>query len=153
MKKQFKKEDIIKVTDGPFKNFYGRFSKRVSENVIKIKVIMYGKKTFVNLDILQIKKVVPKCFKCEELIDIEWEDVELLTWERGVPYWTCDKCLKEYRKFEKELDEIPIDIHKSWEPWSRECDKLMEKYGFVRTPRVRYTAKRLASLKRKLKNK
>lgn len=153
MKKQLKKNDIIKIIDGPFKNFYGRFSKLISERIVRIKVMMFGKKTFVNLDVLQIKKVVPKCFKCEKFINIKWEDIDLLTWEYGVPYWTCDKCLKEYRKFEKEADKISVDILEDWEKWGRECDKLMKKYGFVRTPCVRYTAKKMASLKRKLKNK
>jgi transcription termination/antitermination protein NusG len=50
--------DVVKITDGPFKDFDGKVSE-IDENRGKIKVLinMFGRDTPVELDSLQIKKI------------------------------------------------------------------------------------------------
>lgn len=50
--------DVVKIIDGPFKNFEGKISE-VDENRGKIKVMvtMFGRETPVELDALQVKKI------------------------------------------------------------------------------------------------
>jgi transcriptional antiterminator NusG len=49
--------DLVKITDGPFKNFEGKIT-NIDENKgkIKVNVSMFGRETPVELDFLQIKK-------------------------------------------------------------------------------------------------
>jgi transcriptional antiterminator NusG len=51
-------DDIIKITDGPFKDLEGKVSE-VDDNRGKIKVLvsMFGRETPVELDFLQVKKL------------------------------------------------------------------------------------------------
>jgi len=50
--------DIVKITDGPFKNFEGKISNVDHERGrIKVMVSMFGRETPVELDALQVKKV------------------------------------------------------------------------------------------------
>jgi len=51
-------DEIVKITDGPFKDFNGKVS-AIDENRGKIKVLvnMFGRDTPVELDSLQIKKI------------------------------------------------------------------------------------------------
>jgi transcriptional antiterminator NusG len=50
--------DIVKITDGPFKNFEGKISHVDHERGrIKVMVSMFGRETPVELDALQVKKV------------------------------------------------------------------------------------------------
>jgi transcriptional antiterminator NusG len=51
-------DDLVKITDGPFKDFEGKVSE-VDESKGKLKVLvnMFGRNTPVELDSLQIKKV------------------------------------------------------------------------------------------------
>ncbi|MDB5259200.1 MAG: nusG [Candidatus Taylorbacteria bacterium] len=51
-------DDIIKITDGPFKELEGKVSE-VDDNRGKIKVLvsMFGRETPVELDFLQVKKI------------------------------------------------------------------------------------------------
>jgi transcriptional antiterminator NusG len=51
-------DDLVKITDGPFKDFEGKVSE-VDESRGKLKVLvnMFGRNTPVELDSLQIKKV------------------------------------------------------------------------------------------------
>lgn len=50
--------DIVKITDGPFKNFEGKISYVDHERGrIKVMVSMFGRETPVELDALQVKKV------------------------------------------------------------------------------------------------
>jgi transcriptional antiterminator NusG len=50
--------DIVKITDGPFKNFEGKISNVDHERGrIKVMVSMFGRETPVELDALQAKKV------------------------------------------------------------------------------------------------
>jgi transcriptional antiterminator NusG len=50
--------DIVKITDGPFKDFEGKISE-VDQGKGKIKVLvnMFGRETPVELDYLQVKKI------------------------------------------------------------------------------------------------
>jgi len=55
---EFKKGDLVKITDGPFKDLDGKVSDIDSERgKIKVLVNMFGRDTPVELDSLQIKKV------------------------------------------------------------------------------------------------
>jgi transcription termination/antitermination protein NusG len=50
--------DLIKVTDGPFKDFEGKVSEiDTQRGKIKVLVSMFGRETPVELDFLQVKKV------------------------------------------------------------------------------------------------
>src|SRR3989339_398257 len=50
--------DLIKINDGPFKNFEGKVSHVDSERgKIKVMVTMFGRETPVELDALQVKKI------------------------------------------------------------------------------------------------
>lgn len=50
--------EIVKITDGPFKNFEGKIINiDESKGKIKVNVSMFGRETPVELDFLQIKKV------------------------------------------------------------------------------------------------
>jgi transcription termination/antitermination protein NusG len=50
--------DLVKITDGPFKDFEGKVSE-VDDNRGKVKILvnMFGRQTPVELDFLQVKKV------------------------------------------------------------------------------------------------
>ncbi len=54
----FKMNDLVKITDGPFKDYEGKVSE-IDEERGKVKVLvnMFGRDTPVELDSLQIKKV------------------------------------------------------------------------------------------------
>ncbi len=50
--------DVVRINDGPFKNFEGKVSHVDSERgKIKVMVTMFGRETPVSLDFLQVKKV------------------------------------------------------------------------------------------------
>jgi transcriptional antiterminator NusG len=50
--------DLIKVTDGPFKDFEGKISEvDTQRGKVKVLVSMFGRETPVELDFLQVKKV------------------------------------------------------------------------------------------------
>src|SRR3989338_6820361 len=50
--------DVVRITDGPFKNFEGKISKVDHERGrIKALVSMFGRETPVELDALQVKKI------------------------------------------------------------------------------------------------
>lgn len=50
--------DLVKITDGPFKNFEGKISDVDGERgKIKVMVTMFGRETPVELDALQAKKI------------------------------------------------------------------------------------------------
>lgn len=50
--------EIVKITDGPFKNFEGKITNiDEAKGKIKVNVSMFGRETPVELDFLQIKKV------------------------------------------------------------------------------------------------
>lgn len=50
--------DLVKITDGPFKNFEGKISAVDHERgKIKVMVTMFGRETPVELDALQVKKI------------------------------------------------------------------------------------------------
>jgi len=50
--------DLVKVTDGPFKDFEGKVSEvDTQRGKIKVLVSMFGRETPVELDFLQVKKV------------------------------------------------------------------------------------------------
>lgn len=54
-----KEGDAVKVTDGPFKNFDGKVSEvDEARGKIKVFVSLFGRETPVELDFLQIKKLV-----------------------------------------------------------------------------------------------
>ncbi len=55
---EFKVGDVVKITDGPFKDFDGKVSE-IDEERGKVKVLvnMFGRDTPVELDSLQIKKI------------------------------------------------------------------------------------------------
>ncbi len=59
---QFKIEvnvgDVVKITDGPFKDFEGKVSEIDEERGrVKVMINMFGRETPVDLDSLQIKKL------------------------------------------------------------------------------------------------
>jgi len=55
---EFQPGDLVKVTDGPFKDFDGKVSEVDTERgKVKVLVNMFGRDTPVELDSLQIKKV------------------------------------------------------------------------------------------------
>jgi len=55
---EVKKGDLVKITDGPFKDFDGKVSDVDEERgKVKVMVNMFGRDTPVELDSLQIKKV------------------------------------------------------------------------------------------------
>ncbi len=50
--------DIVRISDGPFKNFEGKVSAVDAErSKIKVMVTMFGRETPVELDALQVKKI------------------------------------------------------------------------------------------------
>ena len=50
--------DVVRIADGPFKNFEGKVSHVDSERgKIKVMVTMFGRETPVELDALQVKKI------------------------------------------------------------------------------------------------
>jgi len=50
--------DVVRITDGPFKNFEGKVSNVDEERgKIKVMVTMFGRETPVELDALQVKKI------------------------------------------------------------------------------------------------
>ncbi len=50
--------DVVRINDGPFKNFEGKVSHVDSERgKIKVMVTMFGRETPVELDALQVKKI------------------------------------------------------------------------------------------------
>lgn len=55
---EFKIDDLVRITDGPLKNFEGKVSE-IDEEKGKIKVVvsMFGRETPVTLDFLQAKKI------------------------------------------------------------------------------------------------
>jgi len=54
---ELKIDDLVKITDGPLKNFEGKVTEVDEENgKIKVTVNMFGRETPVNLDSLQVKK-------------------------------------------------------------------------------------------------
>lgn len=57
-KMEFKVSDIVRITDGAFKDFEGKVSE-IDEGRGKIKVLvsMFGRETPVELDFLQVKKI------------------------------------------------------------------------------------------------
>lgn len=51
-------DDVVKISDGPFKNFEGKISTIDHERgKIKVMVTMFGRETPVELDALQVKKI------------------------------------------------------------------------------------------------
>ncbi|MFA5249626.1 MAG: transcription termination/antitermination protein NusG [Candidatus Paceibacterota bacterium] len=55
---EFKMGDVVKVTDGPFKDFDGKVSEVDRERgKVKVMVNMFGRDTPVEIDSLQIKKI------------------------------------------------------------------------------------------------
>ena len=49
--------ETVKVTDGPFKDFVGRVIECNEErNKVKVNVLVFGRETPIELDILQISK-------------------------------------------------------------------------------------------------
>ncbi|GAG27817.1 unnamed protein product, partial [marine sediment metagenome] len=55
---EVKKDDLVKITDGPFKDFEGKVSDVDRERgKVKVLVNMFGRDTPVELDSLQIKKM------------------------------------------------------------------------------------------------
>lgn len=54
----FKLGDVVKITDGPFKDFDGKI-KEIDEATAKLKVLVsiFGRETPVELDFLQVKKI------------------------------------------------------------------------------------------------
>jgi len=54
----FEVNDVVRITDGPFKNFEGKISTVDHERgKIKVMVTMFGRETPVELDALQVKKI------------------------------------------------------------------------------------------------
>ena len=54
----FAVSDVVKITDGPFKDFEGRVNSIDEERgKIKVLVSMFGRETPVELDFLQVKKI------------------------------------------------------------------------------------------------
>ena len=50
--------DVVRIVDGPFKNFEGKISAVDHERgKIKVMVTMFGRETPVELDALQVKKI------------------------------------------------------------------------------------------------
>ncbi|MFA7653821.1 MAG: transcription termination/antitermination protein NusG [Candidatus Magasanikbacteria bacterium] len=50
--------DVVRITDGPFKNFEGKISNVDEERGrVKVMVSMFGRETPVELDALQVKKI------------------------------------------------------------------------------------------------
>ncbi len=145
--KMFKKGDFAKITDGPFKDFDCRvLIMTPKKGGMLVEIEMFKRKVKIHLDELQIKKIIAKCFKCEEVLDIKWEELKWLSWEGKKCYWTCSKCLKEYRKFEKEHDKLPYIGN--MERWIARYEKIMNKYDFIRTPKVPPSPRTLKELKK-----
>jgi transcriptional antiterminator NusG len=57
-KVDFQNGDVVKITDGPFKDFDGKVSE-VDEETAKVKVLVsiFGRETPVELDFLQVRKI------------------------------------------------------------------------------------------------
>ena len=50
--------DIVKITDGPFKDFEGKIDEMDEETgKVKVFVSIFGRETPVELDFLQVKKI------------------------------------------------------------------------------------------------
>ncbi len=57
-KMEFEVKDIVRIVDGPFKNFEGKISQIDPERGrLKVMVSMFGRETPVELDALQVKKI------------------------------------------------------------------------------------------------
>jgi len=53
-----KESDLVKITDGPFKDFQGKVSEIDEERgKLKVLVLLFGRETPVELDFLQVKKI------------------------------------------------------------------------------------------------
>ena len=53
----YRKGELIKITDGPFKTFEGHISE-IRDEKVDVEVTIFGRVTNVNLDIFQIEKYV-----------------------------------------------------------------------------------------------
>lgn len=54
----FRLDDLVKITDGPFKNYEGKVSEiDKTKGKIKILISIFGRETPVELDFLQVKRV------------------------------------------------------------------------------------------------
>ncbi len=57
-KVEFKVEDLVKITDGPFKDYEGKIGEvDETHGKVKVMVTIFGRETPVELDFLQVKKV------------------------------------------------------------------------------------------------
>ncbi|HID10585.1 MAG TPA: transcription termination/antitermination factor NusG [Candidatus Latescibacteria bacterium] len=57
----FQEGDLVKVVDGPFKNFTGTVDEVYSErHKVRVMVSIFGRPTPVELDVLQVEKVMPE---------------------------------------------------------------------------------------------
>lgn len=57
-KVDFEKDDLIKITDGPFKDYDGKvFEVDREKGKVKVMINMFGRDTSLELDSLQIKKI------------------------------------------------------------------------------------------------
>jgi transcriptional antiterminator NusG len=57
-KVEFKVEDLVKITDGPFKDYEGKIGDvDETHGKVKVMVTIFGRETPVELDFLQVKKV------------------------------------------------------------------------------------------------
>lgn len=54
----FKKDDLVRITDGPFKDYEGKVSEiDEARGKVKVLVSIFGRETPVELDFLQVKKL------------------------------------------------------------------------------------------------
>lgn len=55
---EVQKDDLVKIIDGPLKNFEGKVTEvDQDKGKVKVSVLMFGRETPVNLDYLQVRKV------------------------------------------------------------------------------------------------
>ncbi|HDH99459.1 MAG TPA: transcription termination/antitermination factor NusG, partial [Firmicutes bacterium] len=57
----FQEGDLVKVVDGPFKNFTGTVDEVYPERrKMRVMVSIFGRPTPVELDVLQVERIVPE---------------------------------------------------------------------------------------------
>lgn len=102
MKTILQKGDIVKITEGFFKDIYGEFvgilpkgkegkkygwSGGTNHSWLIIKTIQFGKIQFVPCDELSVKKAIQKCWYCQKVLNLSPEEMG--------DYVVCNECRAE----------------------------------------------------------
>ena len=88
--------EVVKITDSPFTDYHGlvlSITNLEKERLI-VEVVLFGKKTSVELDRLQVVKVKPRlCFCCNKVFKVDKTNYE--SYEIGKYLARCPKCAEK----------------------------------------------------------